>query len=71
MISRRLITWLAALGVAPVMAQSLTVSVHEFNDLDGWQRDQHDQALGAFLETCPDLKATDWQTLCALCAVHR
>lgn len=65
MISRRLITWLAALGVAPVMAQSLTVSVHEFNDLDGWQRDQHDQALAAFLETCPDLKATDWQTLCA------
>jgi len=66
MIRLRRIIWIAALIAAPAMASNITVSVHDFSDLDGWSQDQHDQALGAFVETCPDLKSTDWQSLCAI-----
>lgn len=36
-----------------------------FSDLDGWDADDHQAALTAFLETCGDLKGDDWSALCA------
>lgn len=37
-----------------------------FSDLDGWDRDNHAAALGAFLETCPDIDDFDWSKICAV-----
>lgn len=36
----------------------------EFADLAGWEEDDHAAALGVFLNTCGDLRAPDWQSLC-------
>ncbi|MEM9239775.1 MAG: MltA domain-containing protein [Pseudomonadota bacterium] len=47
-------------------AEVVTHTVLEFDDLDGWEFDAHERALGTFLETCPDLRDLDWQSLCAL-----
>ncbi len=44
----------------------VTHTVLDFSDLDGWEEDDHDQALAAFLLTCPDLDDPDWRALCAL-----
>jgi membrane-bound lytic murein transglycosylase A len=38
----------------------------DFSDLLGWSSDNHDLALDVFKETCPDLKAPDWSSLCAI-----
>lgn len=43
-----------------------SVSILSFEELDGWAEDDHAAALAVFLETCPDLDARDWQSLCAL-----
>ena len=40
--------------------------VIEFEDLEGWNDDDHRSALNAFLVTCPDLDEMDWASLCAL-----
>lgn len=37
-----------------------------FDDLAGWENDQHDQALEAFRETCGDLKDPEWSKICAV-----
>jgi membrane-bound lytic murein transglycosylase A len=37
-----------------------------FEDLQGWDVDDHAAALGAFLETCGDLDDPDWRALCAV-----
>jgi membrane-bound lytic murein transglycosylase A len=41
-------------------------SILNFSQLDGWDRDNHAEALEVFLGTCPDLDDPDWQSLCAL-----
>jgi len=38
----------------------------DFSDLLGWSSDNHDLALDVFKETCLDLKAPDWSSLCAI-----
>lgn len=43
-----------------------TYSMLSFSQLDGWEEDNHAAALKVFLETCPDLKDQDWQSLCAV-----
>lgn len=43
-----------------------TYKMLEFSQLKGWEADNHAAALQVFMETCPDLKDQDWQTLCAL-----
>lgn len=63
--------WAAALALWLSFAGSLwanetTHSILEFEDLQGWNADDHAQALGVFLNTCPDLRDPDWQSLCAL-----
>ena len=37
-----------------------------FQDLDGWENDDHSAALATFLNTCADLKEPDWRSLCAV-----
>ena len=41
-------------------------SLLPFNQLDGWQDDNHAEAFSAFLETCGDLKDPEWKAICAL-----
>lgn len=55
----------AALVVSSAMPGA-TSQILSFDDLKGWADDDHDAALSVFLNTCPDLKDPDWQSLCAL-----
>ena len=41
-----------------------------FDQLDGWENDDHAAALAAFLVTCPDLDDPDWRALCAVAQQH-
>lgn len=45
--------------------QMLRHTVLSFDDLDGWQDDDHSAALSVFRRTCPDLDDPVWQSLCA------
>ena len=45
--------------------------VLSFNELIGWERDNHKEALSVFLETCPDMGAPQWQSICALAQTKR
>jgi membrane-bound lytic murein transglycosylase A len=40
-------------------------SILGFEDLEGWEDDDHDAALQVFRNTCIDLNAPDWGALCA------
>jgi len=33
-------------------------------ELDGWEKDNHAEALAVFLNTCSDMKSPDWKGLC-------
>ena len=59
-----LMAGLAMTGPAP--AQEATYEVLSYEDLRGWENDDHDAALRVFLETCPDMRDPDWSSLCAL-----
>ena len=50
-------TLIALAGALFVTGAAAEVSrqVLSFTDLDGWERDDHAEALRAFTETCPDL----------------
>lgn len=41
-------------------------SILGFEDLEGWADDDHAAALAVFKNTCADLEASDWASLCAL-----
>lgn len=61
----------AAFGLAVAMSLGPTVAeprydILKFEDLDGWAEDDHGAALSVFLQTCPDIKDTEWANLCAL-----
>ncbi|MDO6729799.1 MltA domain-containing protein [Marinovum sp. 2_MG-2023] len=66
---RRLLSLLGLIGLtmggAPTSAET-TYSVMSFDQLDGWQEDDHDAALTVFRNTCIDMKGPDWKALCAL-----
>ncbi len=47
-------------------AEDVTHTVLDFDELKGWEADDHERALDAFLLTCPDLDDPDWRALCAL-----
>jgi membrane-bound lytic murein transglycosylase A len=47
-------------------ADNVTYSILGFEELKGWKDDDQNAALKVFLDTCPDLKDSDWQSLCAL-----
>lgn len=62
--------FLKALGfVAAVFTSSMAMGeVHRtllgFDDLAGWDDDNHEEALSTFLETCGDLKGEVWKPIC-------
>jgi membrane-bound lytic murein transglycosylase A len=67
----RLAALLAALTLPGSGAVAETsMKILDFADLNGWAEDDHDAALTTFLNTCADLKATDWETLCAVASVQ-
>lgn len=56
----------AALMSATAAMSEPSRTVLQWTDLSGWESDNHDAALGAFLQTCTDLTDRDWSALCAL-----
>ena len=55
-------------GVALMSAPASVAQVLSFQDLDGWQDDDHREALGAFKVTCNQLRDPEWAPLCRLAA---
>ena len=53
--------FLGSSAMAQTEAQLLT-----YSDLQGWEEDDHDAALAVFMNTCPDLRDSEWASLCAL-----
>lgn len=51
---------LAMTGATPAPAEML-----DFENLDGWDDDNHRAALFSFLETCDKLTDPDWRPICA------
>ncbi|MEP4432721.1 MAG: hypothetical protein ABJ349_10980, partial [Hyphomicrobiales bacterium] len=43
-----------------------TFEILNFDDLDGWEEDDHSAALTTFRNTCMDLDEPDWRSLCAV-----
>ena len=42
----------------------ISYQVLAFDALDGWDKDNHAEALRVFANTCRDIKASDWQAVC-------
>ncbi|EEB69761.1 MltA/3D domain protein [Ruegeria sp. R11] len=51
-------------------AAETTYTMLSFDQLDGWEDDNHEAALAAFLQTCRDLDDPDWRALCAMAAAQ-
>lgn len=47
-------------------AEITNVQVLGFDQLNGWEDDDHAAALDVFLQTCPDMDELDWHRLCAM-----
>ena len=45
-------------------SEDVTYSLLEFNQLEGWDADDHDAALTVFKNTCAQFKDADWRALC-------
>ena len=54
--------------MTPAKASDLKYTVMEFDQLDGWEKDDHAAALQVFLNTCKDMKDVDWRALCRFAA---
>jgi membrane-bound lytic murein transglycosylase A len=52
-------------GPGPASAE-VSHRILSFQELNGWEDDDHTAALSAFLETCTDLNNPEWEPLCAL-----
>ena len=67
MIRAALIAFFLALPMSGgAFATEATYDILRFDDLKGWDEDDHAKALEVFLDTCPDMKDPDWRSLCAL-----
>ena len=68
---RRLIHAFAALAllwaatVTEARAEIASVTVMEFDQLDGWEDDDHAAAFQVFLGTCGDMPDPDWRAICS------
>lgn len=54
-----------ALMTGPVNAEA-SHTILSFKDLHGWEQDDQQAALSVFLETCGDMRDSEWRTLCAV-----
>lgn len=66
-----MITKLAAASLAGLLATTsaqadLSYKVLEFQDLEGWDKDDHASALQVFLNTCMDMDQPDYAALCSV-----
>jgi len=50
----------------PTQSDAAGYSLLKFEDLAGWEEDDHTAALNAFLETCSINKDSEWAALCGL-----
>lgn len=57
---------LAASLWLPADAQEISSEILDFDQLQGWDADDHAAALRVFINTCPDMPDPDWRALCAL-----
>jgi len=55
----------------PVDASDLRYEVLSFDQLDGWEADDHAAALSVFRNTCNDMKDPDWDRRWPPRHVHR
>nr|WP_323763951.1 MltA domain-containing protein [Marinovum sp.] len=53
------------MGSTPASSE-ISYQVLSFDQLDGWETDDHDAALQVFRNTCIDMRGPDWKALCAL-----
>ncbi|TNF64246.1 MAG: murein transglycosylase [Rhodobacteraceae bacterium] len=56
----------AFMAAADTPRAETTHQILSFDQLDGWEKDDHAAALSVFLNTCPDLDEPDWRSLCAV-----
>lgn len=57
----------AVLAATPVIGQPTpTFTILSFDDLNGWQDDDQQAALGVFRKTCKSLRGAEWASVCAL-----
>jgi peptidoglycan lytic transglycosylase A len=54
----------------PGAQADVTHEILSFDQLDGWESDNHAQALEVFQSTCADMDDPDWQSLCAVAQSH-
>lgn len=52
--------------MTPAVAADVSYQVLGFDQLDGWEQDNHAAALEVFLNTCGDMKDADWRAVCGL-----
>lgn len=65
------LTWAAALTLGAMMSADPALAepsyeILKFDQLNGWEEDDHQAALSVFLETCADIDDPEWASLCAL-----
>ncbi|MGK7661796.1 MULTISPECIES: murein transglycosylase A [Marinovum] len=66
---RRLLSLLGLIGLtmgSSPASSEISYQVLSFDQLDGWDKDDHDAALRVFRNTCIDMYGPDWNALCAL-----
>lgn len=51
--------------------EGTSVKILSFEELVGWDKDDHQAALSVFLDTCRDLDDPQWQPICALAATQK
>lgn len=63
---RAIFSFCSALAMAASAASATSYEILKFEDLKGWERDDHASALDVFRQTCIDLKDPEWTPICAL-----
>lgn len=64
----------AVMAAADAARAETTYRILSFDQLDGWDKDDHRSALSVFLNTCTDFNdpdEPDWSSLCALAHTER
>jgi len=68
-IRQALAAFLILIAVAPLSAEAgSNYQALRFDELLGWEDDNHAEALAAFLESCVDINAPEWKPLCVYAA---
>ncbi|NOX39599.1 MAG: murein transglycosylase [Alphaproteobacteria bacterium] len=60
-----LLTLLLAMAASPTLAADRYKTLR-FDQLLGWQADDHKAALNTFIKSCVDIRAPEWKPLCML-----